>query len=70
MPLPRTSYNLKTPLARILDGFHPEQHCVASGKLELNAKQYSKSCGTKCQYRNNNNDTQNQNYNQFSYLLL
>jgi hypothetical protein len=46
--LPKTSYdpvvsNTQTSAARILNSLHLQKHCVASGKLELNVKQYSKS---------------------------
>lgn len=35
--------NTRTSAARILNSLHLEKQCVASGKMELNAKQYSKS---------------------------
>jgi hypothetical protein len=46
-PHANTSYdplasNTQSSVARALDNFHPQKHCVAFGRLELNAKQYSK----------------------------
>jgi hypothetical protein len=35
--------NTWAPDVRVLDNFHPQEHCAAVGKSELNAKQQSKS---------------------------